>query len=60
MAKARSPIYKTLDFKSIVDQLEPDRLTKPELIYPFRKPKFQQPDQPGETYRWVREEDLDV
>ena len=52
---AETPSYQVVDLRTLVDQLEPDRLTKPIVVYPTRKPKRQAPEQPGKKYPWAPE-----
>lgn len=50
-----TPTYTVVDLRTLVDQLEPDRLTKPIVVYETRKPKRQSPEQPGKKYTWAPE-----
>lgn len=52
---AKTPSYQVVDLRTLVDQLEPDRLTKPIVVYQTRKPKRQVPEQPGKKYPWAPE-----
>lgn len=49
------PTYESVDLRTLVDQLEPDRLTKPIVVYETKKPKVARPEQPGEQYLWAQE-----
>ncbi len=51
----KTPTYTTVDLRTLVNQLEPDRLTKPIIVYQTRKPKRQAPEQPGKKYPWAPE-----
>lgn len=55
MANAKGPTETIIDIRAVVNQLEPDRLTRPVIVYPVRKPKTQVPDKPGGKYRWAPE-----
>jgi len=56
--KTRTPTYTNISIKAVVDQLEPDRLTRPEMVYPdIRNPyhNSERPYQPGKKYPWAPE-----
>ena len=52
---ANTPSYTVVDLRTLVDQLEPDRLTKPIVVYETRRPKRASPEQPGKKYPWALE-----
>ncbi len=52
--RKRVPTFKTVDLEALVNTLEPDRLTKPVLVYNTRRPRYERPLQPGQEYPWVK------
>lgn len=59
MEKGPATTYRLISVEALVNQLEPDRNTKPELRYPDirveTRKKYLRPEQPGRVYGWAED-----